>query len=79
MTTNSDEMDDDTSEQNEDDGGFGTCQLRDGETTDVSSHAQGNIEMIRQAERDGYMDEEDAEDAIENIKEKDKDRDEGEE
>lgn len=42
-------------------------QLRDGETRDVSSHAAKNIELIREGERDGAIDTDDAEAAIERI------------
>lgn len=45
--------------------------LRKGETTDVSSHAAGNIAQIRQAERDGDLSAERAEAAVENITRRD--------
>lgn len=52
------------------------AKLREGETPDVSAHASGNIEQIRQAERDGDLSEEAADRAVERIKEGDDECDE---
>lgn len=43
--------------------------LRDGE--DTSGHAKRNIALIREAEREGLLDSEDAEEAVERIKDAD--------
>ena len=32
------------------------CQLRDGETADLSTHARRNLEQIRQGVEDGILD-----------------------
>ncbi|AGM11222.1 hypothetical protein M197_gp57 [Haloarcula hispanica tailed virus 2] len=45
--------------------------LRDGETTDVSSHAARNIAQIRQAAREGDLGEDQAEAAVERIRRRD--------
>jgi hypothetical protein len=47
------------------------ASLRDGENPDEQSHAQGNIETIRQAERDGYLDSDEADEAVAVIREND--------
>lgn len=54
------------------------ASLRDGETTDLSSHAQRNLETINEAEEEGYLSEEKAEEARESIRENDEDDDEEE-
>jgi len=48
------------------------AELREGETIDVSAHAQSNIEQIRAAEREGDIDPEDADAAVERIIERDR-------
>lgn len=45
--------------------------LREGETTDLSGHAQRNLETIDRAEDEGYLDAETAEEARESIRERD--------
>lgn len=46
--------------------------LREGEREDLSPHARRNIELIREGEREGLLDSESAEEAVERIKDADK-------
>lgn len=43
--------------------------LREGEQPDISGHARRNIEQIRQAEREGTLDEQEADEAAQRIRE----------
>jgi hypothetical protein len=53
------------------------ASLRDGETTDLSGHAQANLETINRAEEDGYLDSDEADEARQNIRENDDDEEGG--
>lgn len=61
----------DTTPDDDDEWNPEPATLREGETTDLSAHARGNIEQIREGVRDGILSEADAESAIESITEKD--------
>lgn len=60
-----------TEEETEDEWNPEPAQLREGETRDISSHAQRNIEQLRMAEEEGDIDEEAFEEAKERIIEED--------
>lgn len=68
MTTNTNAMTTPEDESNDDEWNPEPAKLREGETTDESSHAARNIQQLRQAAEDGDLDEDTAEDAIQDIR-----------